>query len=185
MDVSITLNDDIGNTKLHHTFNGAAPVGRGYMICNGDIINSTNYDAIHGSGAYTRDNVASSPLIGKYLPNMVDKFAVGAAATAQTGGSAITSVGLTGHTLITATHSHKWLNTVASAAASDQSYDSAGTATNFSNTGYLKNAGTWSVALNNAGGTRSPNIEYTDKAGSLSQSIKPESIEMLYIIKVI
>lgn len=186
MDVSITLNDDIGNTKLHHTFNGAAPVGRGYMICNGDIINSTNYDAIHGSGAYTRDNVATSPVVGKYTPNMVDKFAVGAASTAQVGSSAITSVGLVGHILATANHLHKWYDSTAVNVA-DTSFDASGN----SATIHGKNKSTGGHIVTSSASTPGEVTSgpldhlYTNLGGSVSQTIKPESIEFLYIIKVI
>lgn len=184
MDVSITLSDDIGEIKLHHTFNGAVPVGRTWMICNGDIVNQTNYDALHGSGAYVRDCVASSPINGKYLPNMVDKFPIGSANTSQNGSSAITSEGLTGHTLNT-THNHKWLNLKTLSSSNDQSYDSSGAAVDFSNAGNTKNSGVWTLPVSNVAGERQPNVYYTEKVGSTSESIKPESIQVIYKMKVI
>ena len=183
MDASLTLSDDLGEIKMHHTYNGAVPVGRGWMICNGDVINSTNYDAIHGAGSYSRDNVASSPIVGKHLPNMVNKFAVGSASTTQTGSSAITSEGNSGHT-INLSHVHKWYKSNANG-NHDQSHNSGGTLTNLT-TAEAKSNSIVGIYADFAADRRvlTPDY-YTSNDGSSSQSIKPESIQVIYKMKVI
>jgi hypothetical protein len=172
MDVSITLSDDIGEIKMHHTFNGAVPIGRGWMVCNGAIVNQANYDAEHGTGAYVSDNVGSSPIAGKYLPNFVDKYAVGSANTTQNGSTAITSEGNVGHL-----HSHKWYDAIAGNSTSDQTFDSNGNVQNISGSA-SKSGGGWGISPGGIAGL-SPDA-YTSK-----DSVKPESIQVLFKIKVV
>jgi microcystin-dependent protein len=62
MDVSVSFSDVVGSVKMHHTFNGAAPIPRGWLVCDGSIISQTNYDAIHGTGSYVSDGVVEGPL---------------------------------------------------------------------------------------------------------------------------
>lgn len=96
---------DIGDVKMHHSFNGATTISRGWMRCNGDVVNQTNYDAIHGSGAYAADGVASSPLLNKNIMDMNGHYAVGTNSTTQDGTAPITQVGNSGHT-VNLQHSH-------------------------------------------------------------------------------
>lgn len=116
----------VGEVKMFHTFNGTVSVPRKWMILNGDVVNQTNYDAIHGSGAYVSDGVASSAILSKNLPAMASKYPVGANSTTQSGSSAITYVGnssnqvnlqhdhtMSGHTHGTGDHSHKWYSSSA------------------------------------------------------------------------
>lgn len=183
MDVSVTITHGIGSIGMHHTFNGAAPVERGWMICNGNIINQTNYDAIHGSGKYVDDLVASSPLLGKNLPNMTNKFAVGTSATAQTGATPITSVGLAGHTLSVPSHNHQWYQNSGSAAIADATWLADGSGQNIGNVN-TKTSAHIVTSLVSTDANMGANA-YTTKDNAISQSIQPESIEMIYKIKVI
>jgi hypothetical protein len=178
MDVSGSSSDDIGTIKMHHTFNGAAPLGRGWMICNGNVINQTNYDAIHGSGRYVRDQVASGPLAGKTLPNMVNNYPVGVAATTQTGSGTITSVGNVGH-VIDISHNHQWYES--NAPSTDQSFDSSGNPISIGGTGQ---AGTHLDVK--FASDQGPNADmYTTIAGSSAKNIQPESIQLIFKIRVI
>lgn len=181
MDVSITISHSIGSMHMHHTYNGATPYGRKWMLCNGDIINQTNYDAQHGTGAYERDCVASSPIVGKYLPNMVNKYPVGAAATTQTGSSAIGPVGLESHWLVQGAHSHKWYD-ARTAGLDDLTWNNV-----YSPVAITPNAKSDSVKHIAYSNTESYGIDdsYTDTAGGISQSIQPESIQVVYIMRVI
>lgn len=104
-----------GAIQLFHTYNGLLSLPRGWMICNGDVVNETNYEAIHGASSYTEDGVASSLLLTKNLPDMTNLFAVGSATTTQDGSSAITTVGNTdnevdinhSHTATGTSHTHQ------------------------------------------------------------------------------
>ena len=178
-----------GEVKMFHTFNATLSVPRGWMILNGDVVNQTNYDALHGAGAYTTDGIASSNILSKNLPNMTDKYPVGKTSTTQDGTSTITSVGNasnqidTSHTH-TITHNHKWYTDEGYGVAT--SFNSGGSSTTI--TGGL--TGT-DIAVTGSG-NRLPSDMYTDNdsttsstALSTTQSIQPESIEFIYIMKVI
>jgi hypothetical protein len=180
MDVSTTIADDIGNVKMHHTFGGAVPYGHGYMVCNGQLVNQTNYDAIHGSGAYVRDNVAASPINGRYLPAMVNKYGVGALTTPQDGTSAITSVGHPLHLANFAAHNHGYM-AYNSGIGQEYTYDSAG------NVYYTSDAttGSGTTALASDVNARSLTGQVYTAMHSQTDNIQPDSIELLYILKVI
>lgn len=85
-----------GDIKQHHTYNGIASPGHGWMKCNGRLINQANYDLEHGEGSWAT-YVGSSILDGKFLPDMTNRYAVGGDTT-QVGNVAITSVGNPGNT---------------------------------------------------------------------------------------
>jgi len=82
-----------GTTIMFHTFNGALSIPRGWMKCNGDQINESNYDAIHGAGAFESDGILSGDLFAKFLPDMNNKYPVGTEDTTETGINAIATVG--------------------------------------------------------------------------------------------
>lgn len=113
-----------GDIKMHHTYNGAVSCGQGWMLMDGDIINETNYDAEHSAGDWDI-YVITSPLDGKYTPNMTNRYPVGKATTAQTGSIAITAVGNASsqiniahdhgsHTHTMPLHYHLWMSGSAS-----------------------------------------------------------------------
>lgn len=181
MDASLTIAHPIGSIAMHYTFNGAAPIGRGWMVCDGNVVNQTNYDATHGAGAYVADGIANSPIAAKYLPNMVNKYAVGVSSTTATGASTIPSVGNTSHQ-VNLSHNHQWYISP-NGSTNDASYDSSGTPTeigfssgNHTGLGYTFSGGTTYQSVNAN--------QYTVKTLSTAQSVQPESIQVLYIIKV-
>lgn len=97
-----------GDIKYHHTYNGLTglEIDHGWMLCDGRVVGSATYDAEHGSGTWAT-YIITSPLDGKYLPNMVDRYLVGGSVTTQTGTSAFTTVGNVGHDKdISHTHNH-------------------------------------------------------------------------------
>lgn len=159
-----------GSVQMFHTFNGTVSYPRGWMLCNGDIVNETNYDAIHGAGAYTADSVASSPLLSKNLPDMADKFAVGVADTTKDGSSAITSVGNTGNQ-VDLSHTH------------DTTHDhTTGVGDILVPPGSDVFAGPQPI-----GQPIRAEDDAATTASSLSatQSIQPDSVRVLYILKVV
>jgi hypothetical protein len=170
----------LGELKKFHSFNGTIQVPRGWMKANGDQINETNYDAIHGTGAYEADGIADMVLDGKYTPNMIDKYSVGASETTQDGSSAITSVGNTNHA---SSHNHKYYEHSDPYNASDYSYDSAGNLavidTEGHSTGYTHLMAKSSSATVNYGSAPLDMWTAND-----STDVQPESIEVIYIIRV-
>lgn len=177
----------LGEVKSFHSFNGAIQVPRGWMQCDGNVINQTNYDAIHGSGAYVADGIADLVLAGKYTPNLTDKYLVGASTTTQTGGSAITSVGNSGHSVTDPAHNHIWFKNAGSGTSDDLTYNVSGAETGINTTG-PKTSGAISIdakadstahLANSSGGG---NYTSNDSGGSID--IQPESIEVMFIIRV-
>lgn len=190
--------DFIGKIVEMHTFGGTVPIPRGYMICNGNAINEANYNAVHGAGAYQQDGISVSPLLGKLLPNMVNRYSVGAASTPQDGSVAITTTGNVNHQVSLAhshtvnAHNHQWYN-IDSGSSDDESYNSSGTAINLPLTtvsngtgealqGTVRSAGDRYISTNLYTNNDSPG---TNSQLSASQSIKPESIEVIKLIRVI
>lgn len=159
---SLFLPSEEGAIRLFHTYNSTVDVPRGWMICNGDVVNETNYDAIHGSGAYSEDGISSSNLLSKNLPDMANLFAVGTNDTTQDGASAITSVGNTdseidvSHTHTLSSHTH----------GPDDPADTGG------NTAIV----TTSLASQTFG--------MSDELSS-ALNIEPESIDFLFLVRVI
>lgn len=167
----------IGDVKMHHSFNATKGPGQGWMLCDGRLINETNYNTEHGAGAWAT-YVGTSALDGKYLPNMTDKYPIGADATTQTGAAAITSVGNPNHSASIPSHGHKYIvgnktNTPA------QTYDSAG---NIGNLSGSVTTGPNSVCIQEYQYTQ-PDY-YTSKTTS-SATIRPESITTQFYMRVI
>lgn len=94
-----------GSMKFRLSYNGLVSPGRGWMLCDGRQINRANYDAEWGEGSWD-DDIVASPLEDKYLPPMVNRYAVGAASVAQDGSVALTPVGNVDHQ--TLRHNHQW-----------------------------------------------------------------------------
>lgn len=159
-----------GVTILFHTFNGTLSIPRGWMKCNGDQILESTYDAIHGAGAYETDGISSSNLLTKYLPDMVNKYPIGTANTTQTGTTAITSEGNPNnqadfsHTHTLPDHDHDF--------ELEQNGDGSGTGIEGNRTVF---------------DTSTPTTDNKSVSTELSstQSIQPESIEFIYLMKVI
>lgn len=202
---------DAGDIKAHHTYDGATPVGQGWFPCDGTIINETNYDAIHGAGSWAA-YVGSSPLDGKYAPDLEDKYLVGSNVTNDNGSVSIPSVGNSGstvnlqhshtvnsHTHTGPSHTHRWTvfdingfsgGTFASNGSTAVPYNAntdtstsltnvalvGGTNAKFGVDGYVENSGTGST------GAASPS---TNNALITTQDIRPESIRVIYYIRII
>jgi len=197
----------VGEIKTFHTFNGTVAIPSGWMVLNGDVVDETNYDAIHGAGAYVADGVAGSVLAGKFLPNMINKYEVAVAATTQDGSGAISSVGNSSntvnlqhshtggsHTHGGANHNHQWHERAG--LNNPRSYTSGGgltemTALGQASSGLLSSSSTNTKLVGNyytsnaAGTTGGGGTVSTTNGLSTSQSIQPESIEVIKIMKVI
>lgn len=163
---SLFLPTEEGSIRLFHTYNSTVDVPRGWMICNGSTVNETNYNALHGAGAYATDGIALSNLLTKSLPNFNNRFAIGVSATTQDGSSAITAVGNPGstidlsHTHGLATHTHS---------ATTVGYGA----------GVLSNN-----RFANSGPTSANSVTLQSSLSS-SVSIEPENIDFLFIMRVI
>jgi hypothetical protein len=193
--------DFIGKIVEMHTFGGTVPIPRGYMICNGNAINEANYNAVHGAGAYQQDGISVSPLLGKLLPNMVNRYSVGAASTPQDGSVAITTTGNVNHQVSLAhshtvsAHNHQWLDYANE--VETKTYNSGGSAITLASVADTSNPSDSEynirLTIQSETSTRYPIADlYTnnDSPGtnsqlSASQSIKPESIEVIKLIRVI
>jgi hypothetical protein len=171
----------LGDVKFRHSFNGLLTVGEGWMLCDGRQITQANYDAEHGAGAWAA-HVVSSPLLNKYLPNLIGRYAVGKAATSQDGSAAITNVG-NPSSIVSLQHSHRWYQNNG-AGASDQTFDSSGNARSVAR-GTAKNANVGGVLAYSQTGTASFPTAYTDMRLGSSVSIQPESIEVQPYMRII
>ena len=189
-----------GTVQMFHTFNGSASIPRGWMIMNGDVVNVTNYEATHGTGTYATDGVGSSVIDGKNLPNMANKYAVGTATTTQTGASSITSVGNTNHSSSGGNHSHPISATdqltVSTASANKTFQNISGGQTRVddsveisgSQTGFLVGAASASSLSNVNGifaGSMYAVLSGATSGNTITLDVQPESIEFIYIMKVV
>ena len=94
-----------GDIKSRHTYNGVVPVGQGWMLCDGRLINETTYNAEHGAGSWAT-YIGTSLLDAKYLPDLTgSKYLSGVASTAATGSIAIPEVGVAANSIDLA-HTH-------------------------------------------------------------------------------
>lgn len=162
-----------GAVQMFHSFDSTVSYPRGWMLLDGSVVNETNYDVIHGSGAYVADSVASSALLDKTLPDMTDKYAIGVLDTTKDGSGAVDSVGNTGST-VDLTHTHETSHKHSLLTSTRQNAVSA----------------TQVIAAVTTDGlgdeVKSGNRDITSSSTlSATQSIRPESIEVLYIIKVV
>lgn len=93
-----------GFIKYKYDYNGAVALEAGWFPCDGSIINQTNYDAIHGSGKWAAD-IVSSPLNGKYSPDLDDVYLVATDGDTENGSAPIATVGVSSNA-IDPTHNH-------------------------------------------------------------------------------
>ena len=184
-----------GDIKCHHTFNGLLPVAQGWMLMDGRIINETNYNTEHAAGNWVT-YIGSSPIDGRFLPDMTSKYIIGVATTTQDGTSAITSVGNTSH-LINIAHDHtvarrQWYSR--NGGGADQVFNVMGTAVNVplqttETTGGI--AVTLDCSTLSNGGCL--DLDSYAVSGSLNtsfslsstQSIQPESKEFVCFMRII
>lgn len=170
----------VGDIKVHHSYNGANPPGEGWMLCDGRIINQTNYDAEHGAGKWAA-NVGTSPIDGKYLPDFDNKYPIGSATTTQTGASPITTTGNAGHLSPVSSHGHKWMNGGQTTNGADnQYYDSNGSPQDM--VAFVYDA-TNGIMSETAFVTNSS--MYTNNGNTADVSIQPDSIKTQYYMRII
>lgn len=185
-----------GALLLFHDFGGALTPAQGYMKCNGDIVNETNYDAIHGAGSWAA-HIVSSPLSGKHLPDWNNKYAVGSDTTPDDGSSAISPVGNANHQVnlqhnhSIPGHNHRWY--IPQGSSDDNIFDSSGTQHDIANAGRTGLA----ISVGSGGGLANSNNTMsalytsnagsgnTGNAGSTTQNIQPESQKAQYWIRII
>lgn len=103
-----------GDVLPWYDYNGDVLLPQGFMLCNGDVINQTNYDSQHLSGDWVK-YISSSVLNGLYLPDMNGNFAMKTLSTLESGSAPITTYG--SHTMNVA-HAH----TVSASAPSGGSF---------------------------------------------------------------
>lgn len=166
-----------GDIKAHHTFNGEELPGEGWMLCDGRIVAEAAYDTEHGAGAWAA-YVGTSPMNGKYLPNLVSRYPVGKATTTQTGASAITPVGNAG-SVRDFQHTHKYY----AAPSTNKNYNSIGAPITPTTGGGGKV--NFKVGLSVVGSGGSSQDLYVQKMLSTAQSVQPESIEVVYFMRII
>lgn len=161
---------DAGKVMMFHTFNGAVSIPRGWMKCDGSQILQSTYDSLHGAGAYETDEISSSPLLANYLPDMADRYARGTSNTTESGVTPISSNGNPDNQ-VDLEHNH--------------SLD------NHTHTKVTAGLGVSNVPINNwlevnpSGSTSGIESETVSQELSSAQSIQPESIEFIFIMKVI
>jgi hypothetical protein len=180
----------IGEVFWVHTYNGIIAARAGCMKCDGRIINEANYDAEHTTD--WADDVGTTALDGKYLPNLVGKYPLGASTTTQTGATAITAVGNASHqvnlqhTHTGPSHNHMWYNEDGSGNDA-KSFSSGGGSQDLN----IADDGGTGIARS-SGNTFSDDL-YTDMAGtgatgnggSTTQNVQPESIELVPYMKIV
>lgn len=171
-----------GDIKAHHSYNGATPIGQGWMLCNGDLCVKAIYEVTHGVGSWDT-YIGSSPLDGLYLPNLLDRYPMGAATTPQTGASTITGVGNSG-SQVNITHNHQWYNAT-TAGAADQSFNGSGALLNLPAGPDKSAASTPSIPYKDEDNLLAMSNLYTSNGGSTNLDIKPDSLEVQYYIRII
>lgn len=159
----------VGAMCEFHTFNGTLSIPRGWMVLDGDVVNETNYDAQHGSGAYATDGVVNSPLLGKHLPSKISRYSIGAASTTESGGSAIATVGTASNSLDLG-HTHSFTGHTHAATLSQTAEASPSAPFAYAKGGQTTTSGAENVSMNDG-------LDPID--------IRPESIEFVCIMKVI
>jgi len=200
-----------GDMKMHHSYNGAVGPGQGWMLCNGRTITEANYDAEFSAGDFATF-IGSSPLLNKDLPDMDNKYPVGADATTQDGSAPLTFVGnathqiniqhshtINSHTHIVVAHNHQWVDE-AGATSNDSTWDINGNALilpqgadkttggrhvhNSSTDGDVQVLGdSWTE--NEAPLTGTQSDSGTDNQLSTTQSVQPESLQVQYFMRII
>lgn len=182
-----------GDIKSHHSYNGAVGPGHGWMLCDGRVINETNYNAEHGAGTWDI-YVLGSSLDGLYLPSLVsDTFTIGSSTTTQDGTSPITKIGSNNdilnlqHNHTVDAHNHQWYDL--NSGVPSQTYNSSGVATNITGTaGSTAHIGAifsgYDSIQNAYTDNQSPNTDSSLSSG-LNVDTKPKSIEVQFYMRII
>lgn len=177
------LGATIGTILPFHTYDSLISIPTFFMICDGGVISEANYNSLHGAGKWTED-VGTTVLDGKYTPDFTDRYAVGTADTTEDGTGAIATTGNSSHQTDIG-HNHQWFNRTGTTSTS-YIYDSGGSQTAV--TSEAIGIGGASVAAVVGAGTGITGLAkdgYTASGGSATQDVQPDSIEVIYIIKVV
>ncbi len=97
-ELALTQKSVVGEVKMLWKTGLPLIIPRGWMYMNGATVNQATYDALHGAGAWTADNVAIAGMSGVILANLSNTYVIGS-----------TTVGEWNTTLIgsnTANHTH-------------------------------------------------------------------------------
>lgn len=182
------------------TYNGLNDIPQGWFPCVGGIVNETNYDALHGAGSWA-SYIGTSPLDGLYVPSFSERYPMGATTTPQDGSIAFTSEGNasnqvdSSHTHTGPSHNHVWYNhfsvnsnaTSYDSGGSSQTVDQVSKGTNYR--GIYVETGAFSKSLNGSASTSmytsNAGTGNTGTGGSATLSVKPWSIRVIFIIRII
>lgn len=176
----------LGDIKEHHSYNGAAPIGEGWMLCDGRQITQANYDSEHGSGHWN-SYVVSSPLLNKYLPNLISRYTVGASSTTQSGASAITAVGNSGNVATIPAHNHVWYKSLGSAAL-DNTFNASGSQVGITPVSKNVTSGLNGIVVLDGASSIDSFLgfdAYTAFGGASTPNIQPDSIQVQFYMRVI
>ncbi len=191
----------VGEMKMMRGFNGLITCPRNWIpltyIGGGAsfLLNEANYNYHHGAGAWVADDIASSPIAGKYLPN-INASAVSSgvfvrgAPNDSDGSSPDTILGSDttniNHTHTTPNHSHRYMDTIGDSLAGN-TWNSGGSTI------------TSAIAANGTGsgsdvlGPKSDGVDaYTEVSGSgttsgpsaLIVATAPVNLSVIYIMRV-
>ncbi len=82
------------------------PVEPGWMLCDGRVINQTNYDAEQGSGAWVAHGISSSPIAGKHLPDFGGRYIRGVTGDTTNTQDGSATIAPSGSATINIAHNH-------------------------------------------------------------------------------
>ena len=174
----------VGSIKWRMSYNGLVTPGHGWMLCDGRQIGKATYDAEHATGDWDSKIIASI-LEDKYLPDMRNRYLVGAAAVAQTGDSPITSIGAPGN--LGLAHHHKIIfssSNINSVFVHDNYGYGAQLGGAFTNVTYgVHTGGNKGLTVNVGSGSNNPPANAHTEAWSID--IRPESIAVLFYMRII
>lgn len=170
----------IGDIKYRNSYNGLTSPGAGWMLCDGRVINETNYDLEHGDGAWASE-VVSSSIEGKYLPSLIARYAYGVSTTTQDGSVAITPVGNASHS-INLEHNHQWYGNNGAGSA-DTVWNSSGASTTLSVVQFV--TGEYWFWSTGPIGITTFGSAWTNNQRSTAEVVQPSSIESQPYMRII
>ena len=179
-----------GDVKQHLSFNNTILVDQGWFPLNGQILNQTNYDTYHGAGSWAA-YIGTSPLNGKYMPLMTNRYPAGTLVTGQDGSIAFTVVGNPSSQInIAHVHAHAHTHTMAHTHTHPHTHtlDTGGTVVDGGAGTVSRTTGQPSAANTDAASvstTSAASVTNTDSSLSSTQNIRPESIEFEFYVRVI